>query len=83
MGSNHDSNKLSEMCNLQILKRLRLPKRTRNTHIGTAPVQSDADVRQARQATISTVSDASPASREAGLDGVIQVDAGPGESRLG
>src|ERR1035441_5541715 len=40
MGSNHDYYKPFGMCNLQILKRRRLPKRTRNTHIGTAPVQS-------------------------------------------
>jgi hypothetical protein len=40
MDSNHDSHKFSRMCNLQILKRPRLPNWTRNAPIGTAPVQS-------------------------------------------
>ena len=43
MGSNHDSRKPCGMCNLQILKRPRLPKWTRNTPIGTASVQSGSE----------------------------------------
>ena len=43
MDSNHDSRKPFGMCNLQILKRPRLPKRTRNTPIGTASVQSGSE----------------------------------------
>ena len=46
MDSNHDSRKPCGMCNLQILRRPRLPKRARNTHIGTAPVQSCVALRQ-------------------------------------
>ena len=51
MDSNHDYHKPRGMCNLQILKRPRLPKRARNTHIGTAPVQSCVALRQVWQAT--------------------------------
>ena len=43
MDSNHDSRKPFGMCNLQILKRPRLPKRTRKTPIGTASVQSGSE----------------------------------------
>src|ERR1035438_7592137 len=40
---NHDKNKLCGMCNLQILKRPKLPKGTRFTPIGTAPVQTGGE----------------------------------------
>jgi hypothetical protein len=43
MDSNHDSHTPCGMCNLQILKRPRLPKRTRNAPIGTASVQSGSE----------------------------------------
>jgi hypothetical protein len=46
MDSNHDSRKPFGMCNLQILKRPRLPKWTRNTPIGTASVQSSEHQRR-------------------------------------
>ena len=51
MDSNHDSRNPRGMCNLQIPKRPRLPKRARNTYIGTAPVQSCVALRQVWQAT--------------------------------
>ena len=41
--SNHDNYKLCGMCNIQILKRSRLPKGTRNTPIGTASVQGGGE----------------------------------------
>jgi hypothetical protein len=47
MDSNHNYHKLCGMCNLKILRRLRLPKKTGNTHIGTALVQSEAALWQA------------------------------------
>src|SRR5665647_2419032 len=43
MDSNHDSRRPFGICNLQILKRPSLPKRTRKTPIGTASVQSGSE----------------------------------------
>ena len=43
MGSNHASSKPCGICHLQILRRPRLPKGTRNTPIGTASVQSGSE----------------------------------------